>query len=79
MPEEVKGGFSQVTVEPHLTGFIGVHRRLRGERTYQTKIHTNQHTYRTSQNMRSFWSSEMISSCVSLQHMYPVNERGEGK
>lgn len=62
MPEEVKGDFSEVTFEHSLIRFICVHRRLKREIMYQRKTHTYQHTY-TSQNMRSFGSSqEMLSS-----------------
>lgn len=74
MPEEKKDFFSEVTFEHSLTGFTGVHRRLRTERMYQT----NQHTHITSWNVRSFRSTEE-SSCLSLWQKYPVNERGEGK
>lgn len=78
MPEEEKDFFSEVTFEHSLIGFTGVHRRLRRERMYQTKTHTNQHTHITSWNVRSFWSTEE-SSCLSLWHKYPENERGGGR
>ena len=54
MPEEVEGGFSEVTSEHSLTRFIGIHRWLRGERMYQAKTYMNMHVEQ-KRNMRSFW------------------------
>lgn len=61
MPEEVIGGFSEVTFEHGLSGFVDVLRRLRRERVYQKKALTNQHTYRVGENKRPFRRSEEVS------------------
>ena len=64
--------------ESDTTERLSLHGRLR-ERMYQINTHTNQGTHRTSQNMRSFLSSQEIRNHVSLQRMYRVGKTEIGK